>query len=136
GVVVRIRKPSDLGQDAAIVPRDKTSVALRLKVGRILSATEFANFNLNASQVPPANLFLPHELLAKNLGLDARANLLLQGAVTVAPNPGRWTSLRAKLVAWLRHWRMMSPRAEASPFDETSSQRGLQLLTSALHSAW
>src|SRR5436190_21367355 len=135
-VIVRIHKPSDLGQDAAIVPRDKTSVALRLKVGRILSATEFGNFNLNASQVPPANLFLPHELLAKNLGLESRANLMLQGAVTVAPNPGSWTSLRARLVAWLRRSRMMSSRAEASPFDEASSERGLQLLMSALHSAW
>jgi ABC-type lipoprotein release transport system permease subunit len=37
-LVVRIHKPSALSQDAVITPRDGASVALRVRVGRILSA--------------------------------------------------------------------------------------------------
>ena len=36
-IILRVRKPSALGLDAAISPRNEDTVALRLKIGAILS---------------------------------------------------------------------------------------------------
>ena len=86
-LVVRIHKPSALSQDAVITPRDGASVALRVKVGCILTAAEWGDFAPEAGSLPPFNLFADHSLLAKAAGLDGRANLALLGAVAGATNP-------------------------------------------------
>ena len=83
-VVVRVRKPSLLAQDAVITPREGNSLALRVKVGPILSARLLGNFSLAANQAPAANAFLPLEVLSKKLDLAGRANLVLNGPVLVA----------------------------------------------------
>lgn len=79
-LVVRIHKPSALSQDAVITPRDGASVALRIRVGHILTAAEWGDFSTTAGSLPPFNLFLPHGVLAKAAGLGERANLALLGA--------------------------------------------------------
>ena len=58
-IILRVRKPSALGLDAAISPRNEDTVALRLKVGAILTADMLGDFALAAQPAPPANLFLP-----------------------------------------------------------------------------
>lgn len=76
-VVLRIHKPAVLSRDAVITPRDDQSVALRLRVGRILSGREGGNFSLQANQTPPLNAFVPYETLAIAAGLNGHANLVL-----------------------------------------------------------
>ena len=87
-IVVRVRKPSALGLDAAISPRDESAVALRLTVGPILSPEMLGDFSLVANQVPPANLFLPTEMLGSRVGAPGLANLLLGGAIQEIPHAG------------------------------------------------
>ncbi len=83
GIIVRIRKPSKLGLDAAIAPKEQDSVALRLDVGAVLTAGELANFSLRAGQLPAANIFLPLNVIGQKLELTNAANLLVTG-----PLPG------------------------------------------------
>ena len=92
-LVVRIHKPSALSQDAVITPRDGASVALRVRVGRILSAEEWGDFSPDVSSLPPFNLFINHTILAKAAGLVGRANLALVGASAEATN-SQWLSSR------------------------------------------
>ena len=82
-VVVRVRKPSLLAQDAVITPREGNSLALRVKVGPILPARLLGNFSLAANQAPAANAFLCLEALSKKLDLAGRANLVLNGPILV-----------------------------------------------------
>lgn len=81
-LVVRIHKPSALSQDAVITPRDGASVALRVKVGGILTGAEWGDFAPEAGSLPPFNLFVDHSVLSKAAGLEGRANLALLGTMT------------------------------------------------------
>jgi ABC-type antimicrobial peptide transport system permease subunit len=80
-IVLRVRKPSALGLDAAISPRNENTVAFRLKIGAVLTAEMLGDFRLSAQPVPPANLFLPRKFLAERLGVSNRANLLVAGPI-------------------------------------------------------
>jgi len=106
-IVLRVRKPSALGLDAALSPRNEDSVALRLKVGAILRPELLGDFALTAQAAPPANLFLPLGFLSDKLGVPDQANLLVTGPVLVQREPGRWDNLRANVARWL--W-MRAPR--------------------------
>ncbi len=101
-LILRVRKPSALALDAVITPREETSVALRFKVGRILSSNMLGDFSLSANQLPPANAFVPLEKLAGAVGLSGRANLLVSAAWEVPAKLGRWDMQRKKFAAWLR----------------------------------
>ncbi len=78
-LILRIHKPGALSQDAVITPRDQSSVAIRVKVGRILDSTGFGDLSFQANQASPYNAFLRHDLLARAAGLEGRANLALVG---------------------------------------------------------
>jgi putative ABC transport system permease protein len=110
-IILRVRKPSALGLDAAISPRNENSVAIRLKVGVILTADMLGDFALTAQPAPPANLFLPLEFLANRVGAHDRANLLVAGPVLASPKLGQWGSLRFKVAWWL--W-LHAPRLRVS----------------------
>jgi hypothetical protein len=58
-IILRVRKPSALGLDAAISPRNEDTVAVRLQVGAILTPDQLGDFALTAQPSPPPNLFLP-----------------------------------------------------------------------------
>lgn len=78
-LVLRIHKPSALSQDAVITPRDGSSVALRVRVGKIVSADGFGDVAFAANQSVPFNAFVSYEKLATAAGLAGRANLSLIG---------------------------------------------------------
>lgn len=78
-VVFRIHKPSALSRDAVITPRDDQSVALRLRVGRILDAGQGANFSLKSDQTSPFNAFVSYSQLADAAGLAGLGNLVVGG---------------------------------------------------------
>ncbi len=99
-IILRIRKPSALSQEAVISPRNEASVALRARVEAIVPASGLANFSLVANQVPPFNAFIPLEVLANVAGLSGRANLLLAGPVLQTTfKIGRLAQLHLKLTA-------------------------------------
>ncbi len=76
-IILRIHKPSALSRDAVITPRDQSSVALRLKVGRIVGPEESGDMAFEAAQASPYNAFVAHETLARVAGMPGRANLAL-----------------------------------------------------------
>ena len=80
-VILRLRKPSALSADTPVSPRGENSVALRLRVGRILRPEQLGNFSLHASAIPPLNAFVNLAALQKALDLPGRANLLVTGGV-------------------------------------------------------
>ena len=76
-IILRLRKPSALSQDAPITPQSDSSVALRLRVNRVVTDKSLGNFGLRVSQIPPRNAFLPLGYLAQQLGVPGKANVLL-----------------------------------------------------------
>ncbi len=103
-IILRVRKPNALGLDAAISPRDESTIALRLEVGAILTPDRLADFALTAQPAPPANMFLPLNLLAENVGAVGRANLLVAGPISVGRHWSIGEALRDEAAGWLyRH---------------------------------
>src|SRR5207237_3664726 len=100
-ILLRVRKPTALSQDAVISPRSESSVALRLNVQSIVPAAALGNFNLNANQIPPLNAFVRLDELATRAGIPGRANLLLNGQITKqADIPSPVFRLGRLLAAW------------------------------------
>jgi putative ABC transport system permease protein len=89
-IILRVRKPTALAQDAVISPRNDSTIALRLKIGAVLPAGALGDFSLSANQGVAANAFLPLDFLANKAGLNGRANLLVSAAVSTEQRPGRW----------------------------------------------
>jgi ABC-type antimicrobial peptide transport system permease subunit len=114
-IIVRVHKPSALGLDAALSPRDENAIALRLNVGAILSADKLGDFALTAQAAPPMNLFLPRDFLAQRVGVPGRANLLACGSVLELRKLGWLDQQRVKLAQWLMQ------RAPKVPVSESGS---------------
>lgn len=104
-IVLRLPKPTALAQDAVISPREENIIALRLRVGFVLRGNQLGDFSLVASQVPPANIFVPQPLLQKAAGVAGRANLLVSAAAT-SPGPAlerSWRLEDAQLTLSVQH---------------------------------
>lgn len=83
-LILRLPRISHLSRDAPLAPEEDATVAIRLKVGQVLSAGQFGAFGLQASQLPPFNAFVPLEFLQGKVNATNQANLLL--AASGAPN--------------------------------------------------
>jgi putative ABC transport system permease protein len=81
-VVLRVEKPALFSRDAPLSGEESQMVALRLPVAGIVTDMQFGRFGLQASQVPPFNLFLPLHELQEKLGMPGRANVLLAPGVS------------------------------------------------------
>jgi ABC-type lipoprotein release transport system permease subunit len=131
-IVVRVRKPSALALDAVITPRDDQSVAFRLEVGPVLTADLLGDFSLSANQVPPANAFLPLNILTSRLAMGDRANLVLNGSVRLRPQfdqPAPPEQARAFLdEALASAWRLEDAQIAVSRLEPTAAQTGGELL--------
>ncbi len=76
-LLLRAQKPSDLSRDAPLAPEENSSVAMRLRVEKVVGDNELGRFSLQASQIPPLNAFVSLKFLQGRLGITNRANLLL-----------------------------------------------------------
>lgn len=76
-VVLRVQKPQALSADAPLAPVEDSTVALRVRVQRVITDEEFGRFGLQASQVAPLNAFVSLPWLQTRAGATNRANLLL-----------------------------------------------------------
>ena len=82
-ILLRGRKPAALPLEAPVSPRSTGLFALRLTVEGIVSDASLGDFNLQASQVPPLNAFLPIERLENAAGVGGQANLILMQLCSV-----------------------------------------------------
>lgn len=76
-LVVRVQKPGVLSGNAPIAGAESRLETLRVKVAAIVGDEAFGRFNLEATQVAPASVFLPIALLQEAFQRPQRANLLL-----------------------------------------------------------
>ncbi|MHA3770990.1 FtsX-like permease family protein [Verrucomicrobiota bacterium sgz303538] len=76
-LVVRLEKPSAFSRDAPLSGDENQVVAIRAKVGAIVTDAQFGRFSLYASQVSPFSIFVPLATLQERLELAGRSNLLL-----------------------------------------------------------
>ena len=130
-IILRVRKPSALAQDAVITPHDQASVALRLKVGAVLPPAMLADFGLVASQIVPANAFLPLNVLAQKVELAGRANLFVRGQppqkseLSRAASEPALASLDDKLK---RSWELADAQLALRTNDQPQSATGGELV--------
>lgn len=75
-IVVRVAKPSALPRDVSLSSSDIT-LALRVKVERVLGPDSFGNFGLLGGSLPKPNLFVDLAWLQGRAEVLGRANLLL-----------------------------------------------------------
>jgi ABC-type antimicrobial peptide transport system permease subunit len=78
-LILRVEKPGTFSRDAPLSGEENEVVAIRAKVASIVSAADYGNFSLTASQIPPYSAFVPLGLLQQKIGLAGQANLLLAG---------------------------------------------------------
>lgn len=77
-VLVRLEKPSAISRDAPLSGEANQDITLRRKVTAILGGLDFGNFQLQASQIPPDNVFLPLAELGEALGKKGRVNAMVE----------------------------------------------------------
>ena len=99
-IVLRLHKPTALSRDVPITPQSDNTVALRLKVFGIATAPYMGNFDLHASQTPPLNAFLLINTLAPAVGLEGKANLILDGDFRTYRNAEK---------PWVQWWHRIEP---------------------------
>ena len=78
-LVLRLESLKSLPQDAILSKSEDHLTAVRVQVIRILDESEFGLFNLENSQVPPANIFISLEKLQEELEIEGQVNLILAG---------------------------------------------------------
>ena len=137
-VVLRVRKPTALAQDAPIAPQSEGAVALRMRVGAVLGASDLGNFSLRANQLPPKNAFLLLDTLSARLAVSGRANLVVGTPTGLLLNPKWWERpllfLRLKRWSFAEKWEAkVAPeqvqRAVSEGFPGNISDLQLSLLT-------
>ena len=124
-LLLRVPKPTVLGLDAALSPRDEDAIALHLKVRAVLPPERLGDFALTTGQTPPANLFLPLDRLGQATGWTNRINLVLFGPIVAQPPPRSFDRLRTKWATWLR---------AHAPRITTTLPGGMSLVSSNPHS--
>jgi ABC-type lipoprotein release transport system permease subunit len=76
-VIIRVEKPGVFSRDAPLSGDESDVVAIRAKVARVVSAADYGNFSLTASQIPPFSAFVPLSVLQQKTALAGQSNLLL-----------------------------------------------------------
>jgi len=84
--IIRVEKKSFIPADTSLAQENGTSAAaLRVRVHEIVPDSQLGNFSLDASQIPPMNVFVPRSELSAKIGMPNRANILL--AAGTIPKP-------------------------------------------------
>ncbi len=74
--LLRTDKPSFIPTDTVMV-QENAAAGLRLRVHEIVPDTQLGNFSLDASQLPPMNVFISRNELSAKIDMRDRANMLL-----------------------------------------------------------
>lgn len=75
--LLRLQQPTVLSQDLLFSAEGGDSQAWAIKIAEVVPDEAMGRFSLQASQVPPLNVFVPIEWLAEKMGQPDKANLLL-----------------------------------------------------------
>jgi putative ABC transport system permease protein len=76
--IIRVETPSFMPADTVLIQKNGGAAArLRLRVHEIIPDTQLGNFSLDASQLPPMNVFMSLSELSLMIDMPDRANLIL-----------------------------------------------------------
>jgi ABC-type antimicrobial peptide transport system permease subunit len=92
-VIIRIKKPVALSFELPISLQENAYVGMRVRIHAIISGKEMGNFSMTANQLPPFNLFMRYDEIAKAVDKTGMANLLLCNLDSWAISGGRTTNL-------------------------------------------
>ncbi|MGC8742736.1 MAG: FtsX-like permease family protein [Verrucomicrobiia bacterium] len=98
-IIARVKKPSFLSFELPLTLQESAFVGLRLRIHFIVPDNEMGNFSLQMSQIPPLNLFVHYEELAKAADMSGKANLLLCGMNKTVDTRFLDTALKEALTA-------------------------------------
>ena len=104
-LIVRVEKPSLFSRDAPLSGEEEVIESLRVRVVAFADDAHFGRFGLQATQIPPATVFLPLELTQQRLEAPGKANLLLSAAMGVA-------ELQAAVI---EHWQLEDAGLQTRP---------------------
>ena len=79
-LVLRVEQTGMLPAAAPLAKAPDSTVALRLTVSAVLDAGQLGRFSLQANQLPPMNVMVSMDRLARTVGLDGKANMVLVAA--------------------------------------------------------
>jgi putative ABC transport system permease protein len=92
-VLLRFEKPSAFSKDAPLSGEEEGSLALRVRVARVVGDADFGRFALASGQVPPHTAFVPLAMLQEKIGVNQKVNLILKWAGRERPNGQRSNGL-------------------------------------------
>jgi putative ABC transport system permease protein len=75
--LIRVKKLDAIPLNAPFAQDINLSVAIRVRVKAITSDNEMGRFSLKSNQATPFNIFISKDVLAKNLEIDGKANVIL-----------------------------------------------------------
>ncbi len=104
-VVLRIRKPGLMSDDAPMSGDAEAEAVMRLTVKAVASEAQFGRFSLRAEQVAPMTAFVPLEMLQAAIGRTGKANMLLVGQ-------GAKINPRSAGAAMRKHWKLADAELE------------------------
>jgi putative ABC transport system permease protein len=82
-ILVSTARADAMSLDAPLSGSDPGPIALSLTVEKVVSVGEWGRFSLRSEQRPPATVFVDREALARAIGRQGKANLILaSGSVT------------------------------------------------------
>ncbi len=76
-LLLRVNKLSTFPANTPFVSAEESTISFRVKVKSIVSATQTGNFNLQAIQSAPKNIFVSLDFLTRQMQLDDLANVIL-----------------------------------------------------------
>lgn len=121
-ILVRVKKISVIPVNAPFVSEENSSVALRLRIKKVLSQEDLSRFSLKSNQTAPYNIFVSRESLSEKLSLENMCNLILADAdVDRGNNPDDLNHLFSSLFSF-EDTGLEIDFAEGSYFKITSSR--------------
>ena len=76
-ILVRLRNIGTIPSNTPFVSQENQIISRRIKIAGIVDKNKAANFNLNASQISPYNLFVNIDWLNRVLELENSANIII-----------------------------------------------------------
>ena len=135
-VLLRLRKPALFSSEEPLSPQSRNSVALQLKVQRILTTAQLGDFSPVAGVTPPRNVFMRLDQLQQAAVANHRANFVIEAEIT-ADMLKSFTKLRTTLRGWIAKLGFHTPNWLGSRSLRTPSpEYGAAMLNRVLMNNW
>jgi ABC-type lipoprotein release transport system permease subunit len=135
-VLLRFRKPILFSSEEPLSPQSRNSVALQLKVQRILTPAQFGDFSPVAGMTPPRNAFMRLDKLQGVAALNGHVNFALKAGITASLFKS-FPKARFMLRGWIAKLGFRPPNwLESRSLRTPSPEYGAAMLNVMLQHHW